>query len=520
MSEKQANPQASEPLLPLDGDGAADASRLPPESSRATEAPAHPQNAEAPHADVQRADVQDAAPVQIEPAGEAPRLVVVPGQGVAAAAPVRPAPPRPAPARPAPVRPAAAPNRPVAAAPAARPPETVPLRPLAPKPAPTEPHPFPELLEFDEFLKGNRLTRRRKFLTKLALFVGVPTLLMALYVFAWASPRYTSEFEITYQSYQNTQSLSQGLVQSVLGGSSAGVDLSTIMYEYIRSDTLLRKLDAKLNVRKYYSSDVVDYPVRLGSTASDEKFLNYYRAHIINVTQGLGGYLTVDVQAFDPKFAQAIATAIVESSDEMIDQMTARARRDEMKFAEEEVARQEGRVRDAQIAETRFQNQHRDLNPTNTANQYGQIIASLETQLSQARTALTNTLSYASPNAPQVQQLKNQIAAVEAQLKEQKDRLTGSGMTYSQILEEYSRLQLEVTFAQNAYQLAQQGLSVARADAAKKQSYLVDFVAPSTPSAPDHDFYVTYLGYAFFGSLVLYAITSLLAGAFRDQAGF
>src|SRR5437879_4440089 len=109
--------------------------------------------------------------------------------------------------------------------------------------------------------------------------------------------------------------------------------------------------------------------------------------------------LTVDVQAFDPKFAQAVATAIVESSDEMIDQMTARARRDEMKFAEEEVARQEGRVRDAQIAETRFQNEHRDLNPTNTANQYGQIVGSLETQLSQARTALTNTLSYASPNA-------------------------------------------------------------------------------------------------------------------------
>ena len=62
-------------------------------------------------------------------------------------------------------------------------------------------------------------------------------------------------------------------------------------------------------------------------------------------------------------------------------------------------------------------------------------------------------------------------------------------------------------------------LAVARADAAKKQSYLVDFVAPSLPSAPDRGFYITYLGYAFFGTLVLYAIGSLLAGAFRDQAG-
>ena len=496
MSEKQVNPQASEPLLPLDGGKpeALDAARLSPEPAETSEAP----QGQAP-----RTEIQGAVPAQAETAGqtgEAPRLVVVPAQRPAAP-PVRPVPPRPAAARPVvPARPA-------------QPPETVPLRPGTP-PA------LPELLEFDDFLKGTRLARRKNFIKRLALFVGLPLLLMILYVFAWASPRYTSEFELTYQSYQNTQSLSNGLIQSVLGGSSSGVDPGTIMYEYIRSDTLLRKLDAKLNLRKYYSSSAVDYPVRLSANASDEKFLRYYRTHIISVTQGLGGYLTVDVQAFDPKFAQTIAAAIVDASDEMIDQMTARARNDEMKFAEEEVARQEQRVRDSQVAETRFQNEHRDLNPTNTANQYSQIVGSLETQLSQTRTALANTLSYASPDAPQVQQLKNQIAAIEAQLKEQKSRLTGSGMTYSQILEEYSRLQLEVTFAQNAYQSAQQGLAVARADAAKKQSYLVDFVTPSLPSAPDRSFYVTYLGYAFFGSLVLYAIGSLMAGAFRDQAGF
>jgi capsular polysaccharide transport system permease protein len=515
MSEKPVNPQASEPLLPLDGDRpeASGATRPPSEQPRATDGAVAAQGSEAPHA-----DIQVEAPAQIEPAGQAgepPRLVVVPGQRAVAAAAARPVPPRPAVARPAQVQPAAV------ARPVVRPPETVPLRPVAPKPTSAEPLALPELLEFDEFLKGNRLARRKAFLKKLALFVGLPTLAMVFYVFAWASPRYTSEVEITYQSYQNTQSLGQGLVQSVLGGSSSGVDLGTIMYEYIRSETLLRQLDAKLNLRKYYSSSAADYPVRLSANASDEKFLSYYRAHIVSVTQGLGGYLTVDVQAFDPKFAQAIAKAIVDASDDMIDQMTARARNDEMKFAEEEVARQEERVRNAQIAETRFQNEHRDLNPTNTATQYGQIVGSLETQLSQARTALTNALSYASPNAPQVQQLKNQIAAIEAQLQDQKNRLTGtSGMTYSQILEQYSLLQLEVTFAQNAYQSAQQGLAVARADAGKKQSYLVDFVRPSLPSAPDTTFYISYLGYAFFGALVFYGISSLMAGAFRDQAGF
>jgi capsular polysaccharide transport system permease protein len=394
--------------------------------------------------------------------------------------------------------------------------------PLRPVPAKTEPEPlesWPQLFPHDDLLATMRQTRRRRFFLRIGLFVGLPTLLMALYLMLWATPRYASEFEITYQTYQNTQSLSTGLVQSILGGTTSGTDFSSILYEYVRSETLAQQLDEKLNLRKYYSGANIDYPARLAENSSGEKFLDYYRKHIVSVSQGLGGYLTIDVQAFDPQFAHAVATAIVQSCDEMVDQMTARARRDGMKFAEDEVSRQEDRVRQAQIALTKFQNAHGDLNPTNSANQFGQIVGSLETQLSQTRTALTNTLSYASPGAPQVQQLKNQIAALEAQLQTQRSRLTGGDQTYSQILEEYTRLQLESQFAQNAYLSAQQGLAVARADAARKQSYLVDFVTPSQPTAPARSFYITYLASTFFGSLFLCAIGSLIIGAFRDQAG-
>jgi capsular polysaccharide transport system permease protein len=387
------------------------------------------------------------------------------------------------------------------------------------KAPPAELEAWPEFSSHAGALATMHRTRRRRFFGRLALAVGIPTILMALYLFLWATPRYVSEYEITYQTYQNTQSLSAGLVQSLIGGSQSGSDFGSILYEYIRSSELLHKLDAKMNLRKYYSSDRVDYPARLNPNVTDEAFLAYYHQHIVDVSEGLGGYLTIDVRAYDAEYAQALAKAMVEACDEMADRLTTRARQDSIKFAEEEVQRQEERVRQAQMAETRFQNEHRDLNPTNTATQFGQIVGSLETQLSQTKTALTNTLSYANASAPQVQQLKNQIAALESQLRDQRNRLTGGDKTYSQILEEYSRLQLEEQFAQNAYQSAQQGLAVARADAARKQSYLVDFIAPTHPDGPSRSFYTFYLGTAFFGSLFLYAIGSLLAGAFRDQAG-
>jgi capsular polysaccharide transport system permease protein len=463
------------------------------------------------------------------------RLVAVPSEGdtpaagpIAARGPVpvrRPVPAgarppvavqRPIPARGAPVP---AQRLPPNAAVANKNEPAVPVTPVSAKARSTALESWPELIGYDDLLTKTRESRRRRFFGRLAIAVGLPTLLMVFYVFVWATPRYVSEFEVTYQTYRNTESLSSGLVQAMLS-ENTGSDLGSILYEYTRSATLMHQLDDKMHLREYYSNKRIDYPARLSADASEEKFLYYYRQQVVSVSEGLGGYLTIDVQAFDPEYAHALAKAIVAACDQMVDQMSARARQDGMKFAEEEVARQEDRVRQAQMAETKFQNEHRDLNPTNSANQFGQIVGSLETQLSQTRTSLTNTLSYASPNAPQVQQLKNQIAALEDQLKDQRNRLTGGGdKTYSQILEEYSRLQLEEQFAQNAYQSAQQGLAVARSDAARKESYLVDFVVPSVPDRPTQTFYITYLGSAFLGSLLLYAIGSLLAGAFRDQAG-
>jgi hypothetical protein len=74
-------------------------------------------------------------------------------------------------------------------------------------------------------------------------------------------------------------------------------------------------------------------------------------------------------------------------------------------------------------------------------------------------------------------------------------------------------IQLEQTFAQNIYTSAQQGLAVARGDAARKQSYLVDFITPKLPDRPTRSFYTTYLAAVFIGSLLLYRIGNLVAGA-------
>ena len=390
--------------------------------------------------------------------------------------------------------------------------------PVAPSWAAASPH--------ARMLLTLRLRRRRRFLLRLAVFVALPTLATAGYFLLFASPRYVAELQLTYQTYQPVQSLSAGLVQSVAGTSqSNSVDLGAIIYQYVRSAALLRQLDGTLGLRAAFSSPDVDWMSRMSPHASQAAFLRVFRRRV-SVSEGLGGYLTIDVEAAGPKPALDLAEAVAQACDRMVGEMSARARRDELDFAAAEVARQEERVRQARGALAAYQDLHRDLDPARMAGQLGAIVGTLESDLAVARTQLAQSVPFLSPGSPVIVQIRTRIASLEDQLRREQGRLAGpagsagsGGTPYSQTLAEYARLQLDEEFARTAYTSAEQGLVVARADAARKQDYLIDFVPPVLPDQPSLDTPLTVTLSVFLGTLLGMAAISLVAGALRDQAG-
>ena len=383
---------------------------------------------------------------------------------------------------------------------------------------------WPATAQYAIALVERRRSRSRRLMGWFALVVLLPTLLTAGYTFLVATPRYTSDFEFTYQTYKGPSSLATGLVQSVTGTAQNNlVDLGAIVYEYLRSSTLADKLDKELDLRRHFASRDIDWMSRLDDDSSREGFLDYFRSRV-QLSQGLGGYIKVEVDAFDPAFAQTLAKAIVAAADAMVDDLTARARQNEVKFAEAELGRQEDRVRKARAAMTQFQNRQGDQDPSRAANQLGTIVGTIEGQLSDARGQFANAAGSLAPNSPIIVQLKAKIAALEGQLKAEQNRLAsdrpgpgGTATPYSQVLDDYQGLQLEQEFAKNAYMAAQQGLVVARADAATKQNYLVDFIPPDLPQHPSYAFPAEATATVFLASLLAFAFGSLVLGAARDQ---
>jgi capsular polysaccharide transport system permease protein len=408
------------------------------------------------------------------------------------------------------------------AAPSEPPSRTVETVPDAIMEPPASPASLPAAPDRLHPLTAMRRARRRSFFLRLGGFVGVPTALTFLYMIFWATPCYVSEFQLTYQTYQESNSLAGGLIQNLSGTSQLNntVDLGVIIYEYVRSSALLNKLDGELNLRKYFSNRTIDSLSRLSPTASHDEFLKFYRSQV-SVSEGLGGYVTISVRAFDPHYAQVLATAIVKACDTMLDDMTARARKDEMTFAEAEATRQEERVQRSLQAITDFQNALGDQDPQRVATQLGQIVGSLESDLALTRTQLAGAEPYLHPDSPLIIQMKSRISSLEQQLQHEQGRLanTKGKLPYSQILAQYTALQLEQEFAKNAYLAAQQALAAARADVARKQNYIVDFSPPSEPDKPDPSLPLVSTVTVFLAALIAFSFGSLVIGAFRDQMG-
>lgn len=372
-----------------------------------------------------------------------------------------------------------------------------------------------------DMLLALRRRRRLSFLARIGLFVLLPTLATFCYLTFFATPRSTVEFQVSYQTYRAPNSLASSLAESAAGTSSNNnIDLGTILYQYIRSPALLDKLDRELDLRAYFSKSSIDFVSRMSPHASYDTFLRYYRWRV-SASEGLGGYVQVDVEAFDPQFAQKLAEAIVKACEAMMDQMTSRARSDEVQLAQDEVVRQEARVRAARQALTEFQNAHGDLDPNRGAAQLGQIVGALETDIANARAQLANAVATLSESSPIVVGVKSQIASLEDQLRAERARLAGtaSRTPYSEILDQYSALQLDEEFAKTAYTAAQQGLSVARADAARTQNYLIVYAPPNLADAGGLTSTFAHTATVFLGTLLVYAIISLLAGAFHNRVG-
>lgn len=364
--------------------------------------------------------------------------------------------------------------------------------PAPQKPAPQKVH----VLNANEANKRSmRAQRRRRIITLISfvLIVIIPTALTTLYYFHFAADRYMVESKFAVRSPSNTVP-SGDLLSMVTTMSSAGSTMSDsyMLVDFIESRDLIDRLNDKVDLRAIYQNENADFLTKLGEDATVEELRNYLDRWVSVYFDTASQILTLRVQTFDPKSAQDLSQAIIEVAGDLVNEVSAQARFDSVTNAEREVERIEQQLDEHRQAMVDFRDQRQDVDPEASAGAQIQLLTQLEGDLASARTRLNSLLTYLSEDAPTVRVLKTEIASMERQLQDQRDKFgagtdsngnpsASNGPTISERLGVYEGLSVDMEFLRQAYVTALAAREGARLEADRQQRYLASFVRPSLP---------------------------------------
>jgi capsular polysaccharide transport system permease protein len=350
--------------------------------------------------------------------------------------------------------------------------------------------------------------------------VLLPIMIAAVYLFTIAADQYVSEFRFSLNSIDPPRIDPLSLLAGNTSHSPAALE-SQIVVQYITSRAIVDELDASLDLRRMFSPPEADWWARLPRPTSIEALVLYWRGQVDPFYDPANGTVVVRVRAFTPAEALQLARAIVAASEQLVNEMSLRARRDTVRNAEAEVAQAETRLKTTLADIRAFRDREGLIDPGKTAEATGSLAARLRDELVRTNADLSTLKSYMRDDAPAVKVLKARIRSIETQQRAVAHDLTDSDRsrndTLSRQLGSYEQLESERRFAEAAYQHALQGLDQARANADRQQVYIASFVPPCLPEDALYPRQWRSLGVVALIAFALWAIGGLAVQSIRDH---
>src|SRR5207248_755111 len=244
--------------------------------------------------------------------------------------------------------------------------------------------------------------------------VLVPIMVVAVYLFTIAADQYVSEFRFSLSSIDPPRLDPLSLLAGNASHSPAGLE-SQIVVQYITSRAMVDRLDASLDLRHLFSPPEADWWARLPRPTSVEALVLYWRGQVDPFYDPANGTVVARVRAFTPAEALQLAQAIVAASEQLVNDLSARARHDTVRNAEAEVAQAETRLK-AVLGEIRaFRDREGLIDPGKTAEATGTLAARLRDELVRSNTELATLKNYMRDDAPAVKVVKARIRSLETQ---------------------------------------------------------------------------------------------------------
>jgi capsular polysaccharide transport system permease protein len=358
------------------------------------------------------------------------------------------------------------------------------------------------------------------------IIVVVPTLVTAIYYLFIAAPMYQSEAEFVVQQKTDATTSSSGMggagssmMQSLGMGSSENETAAEEVIEYMSSRDAVADLQRNHNLRAILARPGSDFISRYPRPFEGATFESLFHGFQRFLTVGMDTETeisTVKVVAYRPEDAQAVAEALLEGGEALVNKMNARSLADTVGQGERQVADAEAVAASSQAAFRNFRNKERIVDPTLASQADVQLMTGLQAQLA-ALQAQRSGLAASAPESPQLPVLDRNIAGYQTQIAAQRAASAGQNDSLAPKLTVYERLLIDENIAGQALSAAEQALEQARLDAMRKQLYLERVVNPNLPDKSEQPERLRAIFTVLICALVAYAAISLLVAGLREH---
>lgn len=350
-----------------------------------------------------------------------------------------------------------------------------------------------------------------------AVLVILPTLIASLYFGIFASEVYVSESRFIVRSPSKPNLSPLGVVLG--GGSLVGAsEESEAVTEFLSSRQGLAAINDDGYATRAWGNPSIFWFDRFGSFGADtsEDLFKYYLDKVSAEDSTTTMVTVLSVQSFDPQTAQTINRRLLEKSEVLVNELSDRARRDAISFAEAELARSRQQAQEAALALGTFRDREGLIDPELQASAGLQMISKLQDQLIAAQTQLLQLQTY-TPRASQIPFLRTQIRNLEREIAEQTTQLAGGSGSLSSASVRYQELKLASEFAERQLGIALSAYQEAQAEARRKQAYVERISSPSLPDDAAYPRRLRNIIATFVLGLLAWGVASMLLVGIREH---
>lgn len=383
--------------------------------------------------------------------------------------------------------------------------------------------PAPKVVIRPIAVKARAKKRHWGLLLAFVVMVLLPVSVTAFYLYTRAVDQYATTIGFTVRSEDSTSSadLLSGLGSS-LGGGSASRD-ADILYELILSREIVSRVQQTLDLPAIYSRHADTDPIMSYNTDGTIEDLTDYWKRMVRVSYAASsGLMELRVLAFTPEDAQNIALAIRDESSRTINELSAIAREDATRYAQNDLDLALNRLKKAREDLTAFRLSNQIVDPNADIQAQMGLLSTLQEQQATALIEFDLLSESARDNDPRLEQATRRLAVIEARIAEERQKFGAGGVgpggaEYATIISVFEGLTVDREFAEAAYAAALSALDAARAEANRNSRYLATYISPMKAEQAEFPQRILLVAIVAAFSFLIWAILSLVYYSLRDR---